>query len=130
MYKQGKVYKKKIFCKNFLIFLMFMSHSNLFESNVFVKPLRKIKNFSILKAPHRFKTSQHILCFSRYEVVTSIKVYENKSYNMLELTHGQVPNFIKLINKIFIKIDSSICSQKTRTFFFKKPFFNYFLINY
>lgn len=105
-----------------------MSHSNLFESNVFVKPLRKIKNFSILKAPHRFKTSQHILCFSRYEVVASIKVYKNKTYSSLELSYYQIPNFIKVINKIFIKIDSSICSQKTRTFFFKKPFCDYFLI--
>lgn len=107
-----------------------MSHSNLFESNVFVKPLKKTKSFSILKAPHRFKTSQHILCFSRYEVVASIKVYKNKTYSSLELTHCQIPNFIKLINGIFVKIDSSICSQKTRTFFFKKPFREYFLINY
>lgn len=126
--KKSKIFKKKIFCKNFIVFLMFLNYSSLFNSNVFVKPLKKIKSFSLLKAPHRFKTSQHILCFSRYEVVASIQ--QEKCSELIYLNLLNIPQLISHLKSIFLKIDSSICTQKARVFSVKKPFTNYFLLSY
>jgi len=118
-----KVLKKKIFCKNFIIFLMFLSFNKEFNSSIFIKPLKKKKYFAILKAPHRFKKSRHLLCFIRYEVLLSINF--NNLPNIFN-DFRQVPIFFESLNKIFSKIDSSICTQKTKVFFLKGVFTNQF----
>ena len=64
----NKILKKKIFCKNFIIFLLFL---NFFKNNkisIFFKPTFK-KSFDILKAPYRFKMSKNQLYFSRFNIL-------------------------------------------------------------
>ena len=104
--------KKKIFCKNFIIFLTFISLNNKLKSNVFVKPIKKNKAFNILKAPHRFKKSQHSFVFSRYEIVHSFSLSTD---NNIFIDIKKTLLFLKTLNLIFSNIDTSICTQKTRT---------------
>ena len=115
--------KKRIFCKNFIIFLMFLSLNKELNSSIFIKPYRKKKYFSILKAPHRFKKSKHLLCFTRYEVLLSLKFidFQNTINDFVK-----IPALFRSLNKIFSKIDSSICTQKTKSFLFKGRFINQF----
>jgi len=103
-----KKFKKKIFCKNFIVFLLFLNFFQQTNASVFIKPLKK-KTLSILKAPHRFKLFRHLVFFSRYEVVFSLK-YKKQCFEGSTL--GQFICFIAGIRSLFRKIDSSICYQK------------------
>ena len=125
--KKFKNIKKKIFCKNFIIFLTFISLDNKLKANVFVKPLKKTKAFNILKAPHRFKKSQHSFVFSRYEIVHSFNLITDKNmFTDIKKTLF----FLKTINLIFLNIDTSICTQNSRTFNITGYFLNEFTFSY
>lgn len=119
--------KKKIFCKNFIIFLTYISLNNALKSNVFVKPIKKNKAFNILKAPHRFKKSQHSLLFSRYEIVHSFNL---PTENGVLIDIKKVLFFFKALNVIFLNIDTSICTQKTRILNITGNFPNEFTFTY
>ena len=108
-----KKMKKKIFCKNFILFLMFLNYSKIMNSSVFIKPLKK-ERFILLKAPHRFKLSKHTLVFIRYNIIFSLNFKEKKIFSFNK--YSFLLFFIKSLKKIFFKIDSSICTQ-TCTFF-------------
>lgn len=103
-----KKIKKKIFCKNFILFLMFLNYSKKMDSSVFIKPLKK-ERFIVLKAPHRFKLSKHTFFFLRYNIIFILNFKERgvfifKNYSTLIF-------FLKSLKKIFNRIDSSICTQ-------------------
>ena len=120
-----KKMKKKIFCKNFILFLMFLNYSKKMNSSVFVKPLKK-ERFILLKAPHRFKLSKHTFVFSRYNIIFSLnfnekKIFFFKNYTILLF-------FLKSLKKIFYKIDSSICTQNCTFFSIKCSLKNEFKI--
>jgi len=102
---------------------MFLSFNKEFNSSIFIKPYKKKKYFAILKAPHRFKKSRHLLCFTRYEVLLSLKFidFQNTINDFLK-----IPTLFRSLNKIFSKIDSSICTQKTKSFLFKGKFVKQF----
>lgn len=127
-----KSLKKKIFCKNFILFLMFINFSKVLNTSIFIKPLKK-KRLIFLKAPHRNKTSMHTFCFSPYSIILSVNPTKKDKFFKKGYEHnyfknfGQIITFINSLKKIFIKIDSSICSQKTISLelnsFFNKEFF-------
>jgi len=100
-------FKKRIFCKNFIIFIMFLKFFKILNSTVFIKPLKK-KSLAVLKAPHRFKTSRHLIVFSRYSIVSTFNISSMRYY--LRLSHIII--FFKNILLTLRKIDSSLCYQK------------------
>lgn len=99
--------KKKIFCKNFIIFLMFLNFFKTLRSTLFIKPLKK-KTLAVLKAPHRFKSSRHLLTFSRYYITASLKI----SKSTYSFKYEEILSFFNTLFCTFKKIDSSICFQK------------------
>ncbi len=103
-----KRFNKKIFAKNFIVFLLFLKFFKKHKSSVFIKPFKK-KVLAVLKAPHGFKTSRHLINFSRYEISLLLKF--NKTIykeNLLNCT-----SFFNNLFKIVRRIDSSLCSQKS-----------------
>ena len=99
--------KKKIFCKNFIVFMMFLKFYKNVNNTIFIKP-KKRKNFSIPKAPHRYKLSKHLLYFQRYEILITIKINNSLyDYNLDKLIY-----LFKNLFFFFRKIDSTLCYQK------------------
>ena len=86
---------------------MFLKFFKKLNSSVFIKPIKK-KQLAVLKAPHRFKTSRHLVYFARYEILLSINCGEGIKY----FTQAQLFTFLKEISALLRKIDSSICYQK------------------
>jgi hypothetical protein len=86
---------------------MFLKFFKKFNSSVFIKPIKK-KQLAVLKAPHRDKTSRHLVYFARYEILLSINCDEGIKY----FTQAQLFTFLKEISALLRKIDSSICYQK------------------
>lgn len=87
---------------------MFLKFFNSFNGSVFIKPFKK-KTFSILKAPHRFKRSRHLLKFSRYYIYLTINLYKNNK----KLTTFEIIKFLNDLIILLKKIDSSVCYQKS-----------------
>ena len=91
---------------------------------MFIKPFKK-KVLAVLKAPHGFKTSRHLINFSRYEISLFLK-FNIKIYN--ENITGCI-FFFKNLFKIVRRIDSSLCNQKSIKISFNFNFKNLDFIN-
>jgi len=96
---------------------MFLNFFKTLHNAVFVKPLKK-KTLAVLKAPHRFKSSRHLLTFSRYYITTSLKISKSTYYFKYE----EILYFFDYLFDTFKKIDSSICFQKFIKLSFKFSF--------
>lgn len=101
---------KKIFCKNFIIFLMFLKFFKSINTSIFIKKKTK-KTFMVLKAPHKDKLSKHLLKFQRYELLVSLRLPQSQENYYLSFFRSK-----KLLSNIlytFRRIDSSIATLKT-----------------
>jgi hypothetical protein len=116
--------KKKIFCKNFIIFLMFLNFFKKNNISVFFKPIFK-RSFDILKAPYRFKMSKNQLYFSRFDILISF--FFNK--HILVSNHKNILFFYKYILKFFLNFEVNICLQNSIKVFFTFRYRENFLIN-
>ena len=86
---------------------MFLKCFKILNSTVFIKPFKK-KALAVLKAPHRFKTSRHLIVLSRYSVISTLNV-STKRY---QLPLKSIIYFFKRLLITLRKIDSSLCYQK------------------
>ena len=118
--------KKKIFCKNFIYFILFLNFFNFSKSSIFVKPLFK-KKFTILNAPYRYKLSKTNFFFSRFHILL------NLTFN-LGILNSNLTLIIVLLNNLFnlLKdLDTNLCHQSYLKIFFKCQFKeNFYISNY
>jgi len=122
---KNNVLKKKIFCKNFIIFLMFLNFFNKNKVSIMYKPKLR-KSFDVLRAPYRFKMSKNQLYFSRFHIVVSFFFIKNiniiSNYNLIY--------FYSNILKFFQKFEVNICIQNSIKVYFKFKYEKNFFINY
>ena len=69
------ILSKKILCKNFIIFILFLNFFKFSQLSVFIKPSIK-KKFMILNAPYRYKLSKSQFYFSRFNILLVIFKFE------------------------------------------------------
>ena len=105
--------KKKIFCKNFIVFLMFLNFLKKKKISIFFKPVFK-RSFDMLKAPYRFKMSKNQLYFSRFDILVSFLF----SKNVLVTNKQKILFFYKYIFKFFLNFEVNICLQSSIKVFF------------
>ena len=120
---------KKIFCRNFFLFLFLLKYINNFflckNIKFFVKPLKKNFN-NILRAPYKNKLSRHQISIFRYIInikfLFSINIFIFKKLNFLFIF---LKNFLIFFNFLETNV---IYKNKLKLFFnFKlKNNFNFF----
>ena len=118
------VLSKKILCKNFIIFILFLNFFKFSNLSVFIKPNLK-KKFMILNAPYRYKLSKSEFYFSRFNILLIIKIKINinvQSTNMIII-------FLKNLFIFLKKFDINLCHQDFFKLFVKLTFRNNFLIS-
>ena len=127
LYTENKLFKlktnKKIICRNFFLFLLFIKYLNkktLNNSNIWIKPIKQ-KTITLLRAPYRHKLFRHQIVLNRYFFFYKISFNLNsyikaKSFNELKL----IVNFFKKFN---IWIESNI------VFNFKIKYLFYFSLS-
>lgn len=118
------ILSKKILCKNFIIFILFLNFFKFSNLSVFIKPNFK-KKFMILNAPYRYKLSKSEFYFSRYNILLILKIKLNiniKSTKMIII-------FLKNLFLFFQKFDINLCHQDFFKIFFKLTFKDNFLLS-
>ena len=118
------VTSKKILCKNFIIFILFLNFFKFSQLSIFIKPNFK-KKFMILNAPYRYKLSKSEFYFSRYNILLILKIKLNiniKSTKMIII-------FLKNLFLFFQKFDINLCHQDFFKIFFKLTFKDNFLLS-
>jgi hypothetical protein len=104
-FKDLKLFKtkndSKIISRNFFLFLLLIKYSNnsdIFSTNVFVKPFYK-KLITVLRAPYRHKLSRHQFILSRYSVLFTMNVnsLKIKFSNISEILY-----FVRNVKKFYI----------------------------
>lgn len=78
--KKLKYKNSKIFCKNFIFFILLLNYSrknNNLNIKLFIKK-NKIKSFTILRPPYRHKLSRHQICIKRYNLILKILIPLNR----------------------------------------------------
>lgn len=117
---------KKILCKNFIIFILFLNFFKFSQLSVFIKPNLK-KKFMILNAPYRYKLSKSQFYFSRFNILLIIKININITIDSISM----VITFLKNLFLFFNKFDINLCHQDYFKIFFTINFKNnFFLLNY
>ena len=117
------ILNKKIFCKNFILFILFLNFFKFSNTSVFVKPTFK-KKFTILNAPYRYKLSKSDFYFSRYNILLIINIQTNINYCTINL-------LILIFKKLFLflkKFDVNLCHQNYFKIFFSSHLNSNFLI--
>ena len=117
------ILSKKILCKNFIIFILFLNFFKFSNLSVFIKPNFK-KKFMILNAPYRYKLSKSEFHFSRYNILLIIKINLNLDIN----SSNMIIIFLKNLFLFFQKFDINLCHQDFFKIFFKITFKNNFLL--
>lgn len=117
------ILSKKILCKNFIIFILFLNFFKFSNLSVFIKPNFK-KKFMILNAPYRYKLSKSEFYFSRYNILLIIKINLNLNIN----SSNMIIIFLKNLFLFFQKFDINLCHQDFFKIFFKITFKNNFLL--
>ena len=115
---------KKILCKNFIIFILFLNFFKFSELSIFVKPNFK-KKFMILNAPYRYKLSKSEFYFSRFNILLVIKL----KFSINVYSVGTVIEFYKNLFLFLSKFDINLCHQDYLKIFFKTTFKNNFLLS-
>jgi hypothetical protein len=115
---------KKILCKNFIIFILFLNFFKFSQLSVFIKPNFK-KKFMILNAPYRYKLSKSTFYFSRYNILLVIKINYNLNVNSI----NSLLILYKNLFLFFQKFNINLCHQDYLKIFFKTTFKNNFLIS-
>lgn len=120
------IISKKILCKNFIIFILFLNFFKFSKLSIFIKPKYK-KKFMILNAPYRYKLSKNHFYFSRFNILLILNIKKNININ-------SVNNIILFLNNLFFflkKFNINLCHQDYLKIFFKFDFKNNFkLLNY
>ena len=115
---------KKILCKNFIIFILFLNFFKFSELSIFIKPNFK-KKFMILNAPYRYKLSKSEFYFSRFNILLVIKL----KFNIIISNPNTIIEFYKNLFLFLSKFDINLCHQDYLKIFFKTSFKNNFLIS-
>ena len=115
---------KKIFCKNFIVFLMFLNFINNTNLSILFKPKFR-KRFDILKAPYRFKMSKNQLYFSRFGITVSFYFYSS----IKVIDHKNLIYFYKTMIKFFKNFEVNLCLQNSIKIFLSFKYTNNFLLN-
>lgn len=106
--------KKKIFLKNFFIFVLLLKNSNNIKNvSIFIKPKQR-RSLVMLRAPYRYKLARLHLTVNRYNIAVhlKIKISESFNFNSILQNHNNFTNLGKSFESIFIH-------QKKYTFSFK-----------
>lgn len=115
----GIVKNNKIFCKNFIIFIILMRR--LFGKNtptVFIKPTYS-NTYNILRAPYKNKISKHQISLSRFFIVVKFKL---KLFNNIFLKNfTNLFNIIKFLKNFYSFFETNITYQHRSIIIF---FFN------
>ena len=118
------ILSKKILCKNFIIFILFLNFFKFSQLSVFIKPSIK-KKFMILNAPYRSKLSKSQFYFSRFNILLVI----NLKLDIAITAANMMIIFLKNLFLLFQKFDINLCHQDYFKIFFKLTFRNNFLIS-
>lgn len=118
------ILKKKIFCKNFIVFIMFLNFFKKNKVSIVFKPLFR-RSFDLLKAPYRFKMSKNQLFFSRFSILVSFFFYKDININ----STCAVIFFYNNILNFFSNFEVNICLQNSVKIFFVFKYTKNFLIN-
>ena len=118
------ILSKKILCKNFIIFILFLNFFKFSQLSVFIKPSIK-KKFMILNAPYRYKLSKSQFYFSRFNILLVI----NLKLDIAITAANMMIIFLKNLFLLFQKFDINLCHQDYFKIFFKLTFRNNFLIS-
>jgi len=123
---KGVVKNNKIFCKNFIIFIVLIKR--LFKKKtptVFIKPTYK-NTYNILRAPYKNKISKHQVCLSRFFIVVSFKLKFSETILLSNITSlFFVLNFLK---KFYSFFETNITYQHRSILTFYFFFNNFFLL--
>lgn len=112
-YKKN-ILSKKILCKNFIVFILFLNFFKFSKLSIFVKPKYKTK-FTILNAPYRYKLSKSQFFFSRFNILLNFDIKNNIKIN-------SVNNLILLFKNLFFffkKFNINLCHLDYLKIFFK-----------
>lgn len=115
--------QKKIFSKNFLIFLMmlhffFKKDKNINSSVSFFILPKRCNNYTMLRAPFRHKLAKKHYSVVRYKLICTLKLNFFKNLNFLKNFSSSV-KLIEFLKNKFIFFDSNICYQSKLSFFYK-----------
>jgi hypothetical protein len=126
LYKEN-IMSKKILCKNFIVFILFINFFKLTRLSVFIKPNFKRK-FMILNAPYRYKLSKSEFQFSRFNILLVVKIKSNLPRTAVVNT---ILHTYRNLFLLLVKFDINLCHQDHLkvffTFFLKE---NFKVVNY
>jgi hypothetical protein len=123
---KGVVKNNKIFCKNFIIFIILIRR--LFKKKtptVFIKPTYK-NTYNILRAPYKNKISKHQICLSRFFIVVSFKLKFSNKLNLSNL--ASVFFLVKFLKKFYSFFETNISYQHKSILSFYFYLSDYFLL--
>jgi len=119
----------KVFCKNFLIFLIIIR--NVLGGNnpkFFIKP-NYSNTINILRAPYKNKISKHQVCLSRYFIVVKFKLSCDNFFCFNNL--NSLVFFINQLKEFYSFFETNICFQHRSVLFFNFFYQDFFkLTNY
>lgn len=120
------VLTKKILCKNFIVFILFLNFLQSSKLSIFIKPKYK-RRLTILNAPYRYKLSKSQFFFSRFNILLNFNfkiLFEINSQNSIILLYKNLFFF-------FRKFNINLCHQDYLKIFFKFNFKkNFTITNY
>lgn len=123
----------KLFSKNFFLFLFFINFKNAKKSLdnytdicVFIKP-KKVKKFTLLRAPYRYKVGRIHLMYSRYTFVVSFKVNlsNTPSFNNID----DLKQYNSLIENSFNHLTTKLNTLYRYNYTYNCTYKNIFLIS-
>lgn len=129
-----KTQKSKINCKNFILFIFFFNfllkkYNWFYKFIYFFKPKYSV-NYTLLRAPYRYKLSRDQLTFSRYFLLISF-VFKNPFYLIRNINNKDIIKFISFFYKFIPFFETNIYFQKKITLYFNFFFENNFqIMNY
>ena len=118
------IVSKKILCKNFIIFILFLNFFKFSRLSTFIKPNFR-KKFMILNAPYRYKLSKSEFYFSRFNILLVIKI----NFTVHVHSMKSIFEFYKNLFLFLSRFDINLCHQDYLKIFFKTTFKNNFEIN-
>lgn len=99
----------KIFCKNFIIFMLLAKHC--FKDctpTAFIKPFYK-NTFNVLKAPYKNKIARHQMTLSRYHIIVKFKF--NLDFDLKFDDLDSFLYFLQSIKSYYSFFETNICYQ-------------------
>lgn len=123
---KGVFKNNKIFCKNFIIFIILIKQ--LFKKTspvVFIKP-KYSNTYNILRAPYKNKISKHQICLSRYFIVVSFKLKFNHHFLVDNL--NSLFFFFNFLKRFYSFFETNISYQHKSIIYFYFYFNRFFLL--